>query len=1074
MSARHTMIRASAGSGKTYALTNRFVRLLAEGAAPERIVALTFTRKAAGEFFAEILHKLAAAARDGGAAAKLAEAIERPGLGRADFLRLLRAVVDAMHRLRLGTLDGFFGGIARAFPFELGLTGGFEVLQEHASRVERRRVLRQLFARAADGLDDAQRDFIEAFKRATFGIEEKQLGARLEGFLDEYHETFLAAPDGARWGRAARIWPEGTAWFDAPPAEQTIKALRAMIGRSALSDKQVARWEMFFAALPEWSPGAKLPGPVEYILKNALAVWPDLLAGNAQMVLERRKAPLVGAECEPVIAIVRHIVGGELVRRLEMTRGIHAVLHGYEAVYHGAVRRAGKLTFADVLRILLPDTSGRQLAQGEGGAGRLEIDYRLDAQLDHWLLDEFQDTSFDQWRVLRNLIDEAVQDPSGKRSFFCVGDVKQAIYAWRGGDPALFRDILEQYNGAAPGTIEERHLVDSYRSAPPIIEMVNATFGAADEIAGLFPGPAGDDWNEAWRDHVSARPQLEGQAALLHAADREARFALTLQLLQELSPPGRGLDCAVLTQGNALAAELADYLRREGGLPAVAESDLHVCTDNPLGAALLALVQAAAHPGDTFAQEHWKMTPLRGVLASEGVKTAEQLTHRLLGQIHADGFERTIAYWVKRLEPELAPGDDFSRERARQFVAAAALFDASGGREVADFVAFMERHTVRDAEAEGAIRVMTVHKSKGLGFDVVILPDLEGQRVDQRREGLAVQRAAGDRSVEWVLDLPSKTFYQSDEVLSAHVRAAEATAGYEALSLLYVAMTRAKRAMYVITEPVSPKSDSRNYPRLLAETLGREPAKIRVGRLELMGTWSSGDAEWFVSRAGAVTDAAALAPILAPDAPRPAPAALRRAARHDSLRPSSGRAGVVSAAEAFALEGGWAAALGDEVHRLLAEIEWLAPGEADRAIDHWREERVNDEALAQATRCVAAPALAHVWRRRGQAEVWRERAFEVVLGTTWVTGVFDRVIVEREAGKVVRATVFDFKTDLVRPDFDPAQIAARHAPQLNVYRRVVTVLTGLPADQVRCEAVLTRVGETVEIRALHPDGKVTR
>ena len=87
---RHLMILASAGSGKTYALTGRFVRLLAEGAPPERIVALTFTRKAAGEFFDEILKKLGAAAADADRARQLAAEIGRPELGRAHFLGLLR------------------------------------------------------------------------------------------------------------------------------------------------------------------------------------------------------------------------------------------------------------------------------------------------------------------------------------------------------------------------------------------------------------------------------------------------------------------------------------------------------------------------------------------------------------------------------------------------------------------------------------------------------------------------------------------------------------------------------------------------------------------------------------------------------------------------------------------------------------------------------------------------------------------------------------------------------------------------------------------------------------------------
>ena len=131
----NVMILASAGSGKTYALTNRFVRLLALGAKPERIVALTFTRKAAGEFFDEILKKLAHAASEPNDAKKLAGEIGVPELGSDAFLKMLRAVVTSMPRLQLGTFDGFFARIARNFPLELGLSGEFEILQEHASKV---------------------------------------------------------------------------------------------------------------------------------------------------------------------------------------------------------------------------------------------------------------------------------------------------------------------------------------------------------------------------------------------------------------------------------------------------------------------------------------------------------------------------------------------------------------------------------------------------------------------------------------------------------------------------------------------------------------------------------------------------------------------------------------------------------------------------------------------------------------------------------------------------------------------------------------------------------------------------
>lgn len=1049
----HVMILASAGSGKTYALTNRFVRLLALGAKPERIVALTFTRKAAGEFFDEILTKLARAARDPSYAAELAGEIRVPALGVADFLKMLRSVADAMHRLRLGTFDGFFARIARNFPLELGLAGEFEILQEHAARMERGRVLRRMFERVG-GLAESQREFIEAFKRATFGADEKRLGAQLDRFIDEHQEIFLAAPERDRWGHAQRIWPGGSEWLGAKvEVAAAAKALRAWIDGAGIGDKQRARWIEFLATVGEWSPGVTPPRAMIYVLEKALEAWAELKAGTAVLEFDRKKQKLTAPACAALAELTRHAVGSELARRLEMTQGIYAVLSGYEAVYHDAVRRAGKLTFGDVQRLLMPGEGGaRMLSREAEDESRLFVDFRLDAEIDHWLLDEFQDTSFGQWSVLKNLIDEAVQDPTGARSFFYVGDVKQSVFAWRGGDPGLFREIFNHYNGVRPGVIAEEHLVKSYRSGPPIIAMVNAVFGDAAAIAGLFPGEAAAEWNGEWRDHKSAKPQLGGHAALLHAEDEEARFATALRLLHEIEPLERGLTCALLVQKNDTAARLADYLRHAGGLPAVAESDLHVCTDNPLGAALLALAKAAAHPGDTLAQEHLRMTPLGALLAAEDLATPEALTRRMLGQIHAEGFERTMDAWVRRLEAQLAPEDDFSRERARQFTAAAGLFDATGSRDVAEFIQFMERHTVREADSAAVVRVMTVHKAKGLGFDLVILPDLEGTKLDSRRDGLAVQRAK-DRSVEWVLDLPGKLFAGQDPVLAAQVRAAEAGACYENLSLLYVAMTRAKRAMYLIAKPPG-KSTSRNFPKLLAETLGDEDISVRIGKLEMPGAFVEGDADWHTHIVPPVAPTSRPAGVMQLD-----PAAVRKSQRLPSRRPSDERTGVVEGAKLFSLgDEGRAVDFGREVHALLAEVEWADAAVVRRFAAGWAGAGAAGEtALA----CLRAPELAGVWTRPpgvATAEVWRERAFEIVLDGAWVTGVFDRVVVERDAGgRAVRATVFDFKTDRVAGDEEVAAALSRHGGQLHLYRRVAAVLAGVQAAAVAGEVVFTRL-----------------
>ncbi|HEX2852089.1 MAG TPA: UvrD-helicase domain-containing protein [Opitutaceae bacterium] len=1052
----HVMILASAGSGKTYALTNRFVRLLALGAKPERIVALTFTRKAAGEFFDEILNKLARAASEPGYAAQLAGEIGVPAFGAADFLKLLRAVADAMHRLRLGTFDGFFARVARNFPLELGLAGEFEILQEHAARMERGRVLQRLFGRAGE-LAGAQREFIEAFKRATFGADEKRLGAQLDRFIDEHQEIFLAAPGRDHWGNPARIWREG--WEGLKAAAQlapAAQALRAALADVALSAGQRARWDAFFADLAGWSPGAPMGAALNYLFGNALKAWPGL----AEIMVERKKHALPAVAGDALRRLLQAIIGAEFGRRLEMTRGIYAVLNGYEAVYHDAVRRAGKLTFGDVQRLLAPGEDGARTLSREAAEGnRLFIDFRLDAEIDHWLLDEFQDTSFGQWSVLKNLIDEAVQDAAGARSFFYVGDVKQSVFAWRGGDPRLFREIFNHYNDARPGIIAEEHLLKSWRSGPPVVAMVNAVFRAAPAIGELFPGEASAAWNREWRDHESARPQLGGHAALLHAADEDARFATALKLLHEIEPLERGLTCALLVQKNNTAAELAEYLRREGGVPAVAESDLHVCVDNPLGTALLALVKAAAHPGDTLAHGHLRMTPLGDLLVAEGLAEPERLTRRLLGQIHAEGFERTMDFWLRRLEPRLAADDAFSRARGRQFIAAAGLFDATASRGIAEFIQFMESYTVRDAEAAAVVRVMTIHKAKGLGFDVVILPDLEGTKLDARRKGLAVQRAP-DRSVEWVLDLPDRLFAEQDTVLAAHLRAAEADACYENLSLLYVAMTRAKRAMYVITKPPG-KSASRNFPKLLAEALGGESATVRVGKQEFAGAFSEGDADWHTRIAPPTPEVRG-----APEIGRLDPATVGKSQRLPSRQPSDEKTGLLGGAQLFALTGGGSAAadFGDALHRLFAEVEWASDPAMEKIAALWSGCGVaGEEALA----CLRAPELAGVWTRpegATEAEVWRERAFEVVLDGAWVTGVFDRVVVERDGkGIARRATVFDFKTDRIGDEREVAATVLRYAGQLNLYRKVAAVLLELKREAVTCELVLAKMHRRVVV-----------
>lgn len=1064
---RHTMILASAGSGKTYALTNRFVALLAYGAAPERIVALTFTRKAAGEFFDEILNKLAKAAVDERAATQLARAIEVPTLTTKDFLRMLRAVVDAMPRLSLGTLDGFFARIVRTFPLELGLSGEFEILQEHAARQQRRRVLRTLFTAAGEP-DEQQREFIEAFKRATFGVEEKQLSRRLDAYIDSHAEIFLAAPDAAVWGQSQRIWPSGHPWTPADRAAlvEAEGRLRQALPWAALSLEQQERINAFFEHLSEWSAGAPLPKEVEYILKNAFKVWDGLLAGRADLTLERRKVSLSPEACRALVTLLRGVVGAELERRLEMTRGLYSVLRGYERIYHDAVRRGGRLTFADIQRLLLPD-SGAPFFRSAGDDldnedVRLAIDWRLDAKFDHWLLDEFQDTSYGQWSVLRNLVDEAVQDPEGRRSLFYVGDVKQAIFSWREGDPRLFREIFEHYNQSGEPVIEERQLNQSWRSGPAIIRMVNLVFGDTQALRQIVPESTAATWTREWRDHTTAHPNLDGFAGLTTVVDESARFAETLRILKLTTPLERGLSVAVLVQKNDTGARLADYLRRVGGLKAVAESDLPVCTDNPLGAGLLALLRAAAYPGDTQAWQHVRMSPLAPVLAEEGIIRVEQLTPVVLARVQADGIAGAMEPWIQKVERGLATDDAFSRLRARQWLEAAHLFDESGRRDVGEFLDYAERHTVREADTAAVVRVLTVHKSKGLGFDLVILPDLEGKSLAERRRGLAVKKAP-DRSVEWVLDPPATLFSERDDVLSVYLNAASEDAAYEALCRLYVAMTRAKRAMYLIVENVG-DSTSRNFPQLLRAVLGE--------------TFSEGNPDWFQA-VQATPEPSRRGVDLVPVTIGGAETDSGRGARLVARTPSGTERTTLAASALFSLEGRDRASYGTAVHAHFAQISFLdssdLPDWVGLAEDDDEKEQTIKLAQTDVRRCLQAKELNPVFVRptaTGRVDLWRERAFEIVLDGVWITGVFDRVVVERDTrGHAVQAWVWDFKTDRVLTMDEAKHVGVRYRDQLALYRRVAARLTGVREKEVAAALVFTQIRQVVPWEAIASTGQ---
>jgi ATP-dependent helicase/nuclease subunit A len=259
-------------------------------------------------------------------------------------------------------------------------------------------------------------------------------------------------------------------------------------------------------------------------------------------------------------------------------------------------------------------------------------------------------------------------------------------------------------------------------------------------------------------------------------------------------------------------------------------------------------------------------------------------------------------------------------------------------------------------------------------------------------------------------------------------------------------MTRAKRALYVVTAPAG-DSASRNYRRLLTNTLGDKVDEISVGSLKLTGGWAKGDPNWSMNlptTTEPIRSALEIARVSA---------AAARAPRLPARRPSADRRERSNAAGLFALDAGAGAEFGSAVHKLFSEVEWNA---AEKLVE-WAS-RESDRVYREVAACLRETELEPLWNKPAQArmELWRERAFEVVLDNVWVTGVFDRVVLSRDAtGRPERAVVYDFKTGRF-PEEQMVAAVARHEGQLNLYRRVVAVLTGLNLDSVAAELVFTQ------------------
>ncbi len=1029
--ARYVSIRASAGTGKTFQLTNRYLALLASGELPERILATTFTRKAAGEIGERVLQRLARAATDDAARAELGRGVGRPNLSANQAAEWLGRLVRRVHRTNICTLDSLFIRMAGSFVLELGLPPGAAIAEERTLRRMRRQAV-------SDMLDDQEpQRLVDLIRLMSKGEVTRGVAEQIDTVVVPLHELYLQTDPGAWRGIDVPEAPDEAA------VGAAIEALEALTDPRTRSGTPVKAWAKARAE----AIGAVHRG--DWLALIGKGVVAKVLAGQTAFSGHRINDEVRRA-CETLIAQARHVL---LKRVADQTAATAELIERYHQKLWRRQVECGALSFADVTRVL----------GGGSVLGKLdELYYRMDGRLAHLLLDEFQDTSLIQWAVLEPFARELHDRADEAHTVMAVGDLKQAIYGWRGGEAGIF-DLFEQRMAGA----ERRTIELSYRSAQPIIDAVNGVFcSLADTSAARKYGNAIGRWSANYRPHKTAKAELPGRVCL-HTASRadddagDHQWTVTLGCAADhiaaltREHPARTIGALVRT--NDAVRRLIFELQQRG--VTASEEGGNPLTDSPVVSLVLSLLMLADHPGDTIARFHVVTSPLApivGLADERDHDAARALSRRVRRSLIERGYGPTCFDWARQLADVC---DQRNLHRMLQLVELAERYDDESTLRPIDFVQHVRRERVESPVA-ARVRVMTVWQAKGLEFDVVVAPELDKSLVGQTPAVMVDRpRPIGQPRVV--------ARYANAEIQALSPQLADMAEQWrdrrvnESLNVLYVMLTRAIHALHLVIAPPGENRQSTplTFAGIVQETLAADD------ELEPDQTWELyGWPDWDGVPAGAVSGAE---PAIA-GPPRLAPVDSRRRRRLPARSPSQLEGGQRVDLQRV-LRPGQAGATrrGSVFHAWFELIGWLDDGEPDDAALREAAKPFGVQAeevetwIGEFGAMLGAPAIRQALQRSAYppaAEVQRERRFAVRDGDGLLNGAIDRLVVVREGDRITAAEVIDFKTDLAEDDAAIEALVEHYRPQIDAYRRAAAKLTHLPIESISAKLLFVGAG----------------
>ena len=852
------LVEASAGTGKTFTLATLYARLVIELKLPvEQILAVTFTEAATQELRTRIRERLGLAARLAeGAAVDPARASDvltaqlvQAALANesASSLRTrLRLAAEAMDLAPVHTIHGFCRRALADHALEAGQVPG-EVELVKNERGLRDEVATDLWRQACQDADDARALMalwpspvaMAASLRELVGVD-VLLPAPLP--LDQARERELrdqfeaAGPD-----VAAAFVLHGAATQDALRACTEAGALN---GTTHGDRSTVPAWR----ALEAWALDGGIGEPADDRVR---------LFGTRRLAAAIKK-PFQGKVAAPANALTdaierwlelrAQVEQGDEQRRIRL---VHRLRREAAERLQRLKRERRLQGFDDLIRGLAQALDG---PQGEALADALRAQYRIA------LVDEFQDTDPLQWAIFNRVFSQAPED-GGPRALFLIGDPKQAIYRFRGGDVFTYLAAAEQAEGRAT-------LRRNFRSRPSLLQSVQALYaGAGDEPFGqagipfVEVGAGGfvpDDalmvdgaiapalhlltWPDAANGAYSA-DQARDLATVACVASIRALLATGHAQLRDGGAlrPVRPGDIAVLVETHRQAQQVQRALMRAGVPSVAAGRDSLYLSDEATD--LLTLLEACLHLADDARLRGALATPLLGLDAQAlAALDADGPAHRLW-QDRALGWRQRwdrhgplalVTDLCALNAPRLLALDDGERRLTNWLQLAEALQSAGAGHDAAGLADLLrERIAHADADNEeelmrlesdaARVRVLTLHKSKGLEFPLVFLPFLsQAGAAGPRSAGLPLARFHdGVRRVARMKAGDEEAWKQAAECDKRETRA-------EKLRLLYVGLTRARLATWACFGPTKDVQDTALAWLLHADVRAPKPGKLNA------------------------------------------------------------------------------------------------------------------------------------------------------------------------------------------------------------------------------------------------------